>query len=66
MNSHTEALRKILELQGDKPEEIEATLELIKIDDSEKKMDNLRSWVSVLISFVAVTISFFALFIKLK
>lgn len=66
MNSHIEAVRKLLESQGDKPETIESTIELIKIQNNEKKWDDLRSWVSVLISFVAVTISFFALFIQLK
>lgn len=66
MNLHQKAVKKLLESEGDDPQTIESILELIKISDDEKKSDNFRSWISVVISIVAVAVSFLALFINLK
>jgi hypothetical protein len=51
------ALRKLLEQQGDRPEEIEATLNLVRVNEEKDKISSLRSWLSVIISGIALTVS---------
>jgi len=63
MENRRESLRKVLETQGNNPEEIEAILKLTDHNDRSKKIENLKSWFSLVISFIAVAISFFALII---
>jgi|GEM_PF-3002033 len=52
-----EAVRNLLEAQGDKKEEIEATLELIRINEQNEKNDSLRSWIGVITGVLALVVS---------
>lgn len=51
------ATRKLLEQQGDKPEEIESVINLIRINEKKEKFESLRSWIAVIISGVALIVS---------
>jgi len=51
------ATRKLLEQQGDKPEAIEATLNLIRANEENEKNESLRSWIAVFISAIALIVS---------
>lgn len=54
-----EAVRKLLEVQGDPPETIEATVRLIEIQDRSEKWNALRSWIGVLTGVAALAVSIF-------
>jgi hypothetical protein len=56
------AIKKLLEQQGEKPEEIEATLNIIRVNEDSEKMDSLRSWIAVVISGLALLVSIVAIF----
>ena len=56
-NKKLEATKRLLEAQGDKPETINATIELIKINDKEERMNAVRSWIAVITGIVALLIS---------
>jgi len=51
------AFRKLMELQGDKPEQIEATLKLFRVNEENENIDTLRSWIAVIISGIALMVS---------
>lgn len=61
-----EAVRQLLEAQGDTPEEIEKTLNLIRINENKDFWNDTRSWISVLISLGALVVSVTALCFSLK
>ncbi|MCB9813272.1 MAG: hypothetical protein H6772_02585 [Pseudomonadales bacterium] len=56
------AIKKLLEQQGEQPNEIEATLNLIRVNEETEKMDSLRSWIAVIISGLALLVSMVAIF----
>jgi hypothetical protein len=56
-NKKLEVTKKLLEAQGDKPEIVNATIELIKINDKEEKMNAIRSWIAVITGIMALIIS---------
>ena len=56
-NKKLEATKRLLEAQGDKSETIDATIELIKINDKGEKMNAVRSWIVVTTGIVALLIS---------
>lgn len=51
------AARKLFEQQGDKPEEIEATINLMRANEKNDKVEALRSWIALVISGVALVVS---------
>lgn len=51
------AARKLFEQQGDKPEEVEAALDLMRLIEEKEKYEPLRSWITVIISGVALAVS---------
>lgn len=59
-----EATRKLLEIQGDDPETINATLELISINDKVEKMNEIRSWVAVTTGILALAVSVLVAILK--
>ena len=44
MSKYTDAIKELLIAQGEKPEEIEATLKVIKTTEDEKYWESARSW----------------------
>lgn len=57
IKNKVDAMRKIMEMDGDNPEEIEARLDLIRVKERKENQDSLRSWVAVIISAVALVVS---------
>ncbi len=56
-NKKLETTKKLLEAQGDKPEVIDATIKLIKINDKEERINTIRSWIAVITGILALVIS---------
>jgi|GEM_PF-3974421 len=51
------SIRKIMEANNDSPEQIEATLGLIAVNEKNNNQETVRSWLSLLMSFIAIVIS---------
>ena len=66
MSKYADAIKELLIAQGEKPEEIEATLKVIKTTEDEKYWESARSWISVGISFFALIISIIAIYTGIK
>ncbi|MFA6194119.1 MAG: hypothetical protein WC719_00035 [Patescibacteria group bacterium] len=61
-SSRVIATRELLLQQGDKPEEVEAILNVIRAQENTEKNDSLRSWLAIVISGLAMVVSFVAIF----
>lgn len=56
-NKKTEAIRRLLEAQGDSKDQISATLDIIQEQDKNERLNSLRSWIAVLTSAIALIVS---------
>jgi len=51
------ATRELLEASGDKPDQIDKTLNLIYLNEQDKKWENIRSWAGAATGIAALIVS---------
>jgi len=56
-NDKIEATKKLLELQGDNPEEIDAIVKIMNADNQAKGWQEIRSWVGTITGIIALIVS---------